>query len=102
MSGRRPWGVKGAANETRRSRRERVGVGKGRIEGYDTWYDWALVWRYWHRDAEGLRAPYALEQLALLRLGDAAGMSVPELGAHLGFSERTIARWRTRSLTRAG
>lgn len=73
-----------------------AGQSRGVPVGYDTWYDWALVWRYWHRQAEGLRPPYLLEQAALLRLGAAAGLTAEELADRLGVAERTIVRWRAR------
>ncbi len=60
--------------------------------GWHDWYDWVVVYRYWTGDAAGLRRPYRREQLALMRLG--ADMSVPELAARLGVTERTIFRWR--------
>jgi len=56
------------------------------------WYDWALVWRYWNGTAEGLRYPYTLEILELLRLGQ--GLSNLTLSEQLGVTERTVERWR--------
>lgn len=57
-------------------------------------YDWALVWRYWHGQAQGLRSPYALEVLELLRLGKP--LTDEAMGEQLGVAERTVARWRAR------
>lgn len=72
------------------------GAHRGVPHDYDTWYDWALVYRYWNRDAAGLRNPYPREIAELLRLGTAAGMGSLELGEHLGLTERTVCRWRNR------
>jgi hypothetical protein len=57
------------------------------------WYDWALVWRYWHGQAEGLRNPYPLERAVLLQMG--RGLTDAALAERLGLSERAIARWRS-------
>jgi hypothetical protein len=57
-------------------------------------YDWALVWRYWHGTAQGLRRPYPLEQWELLRLG--RSLTQAQLAERLGLPERTICRWRSR------
>lgn len=59
----------------------------------DAWYDWVLVWRYWHGQADGLRSPYHREQEALLRLGEVHRLSHLALAARLGVSARTIIRW---------
>lgn len=61
---------------------------------YYSWYDWALVWRYWHGQAQGLRSPCALEIVELLRLG--RHLSDVLLGERLGLSDRQIARWRAK------
>lgn len=66
--------------------------------GWHDWYDWALVYRYWMRNADGLRSPYRREQQALLRLGAQAGMTVQELADHLGVAKMTVVRWRQASL----
>lgn len=81
MSGRRAWGQ---------------GAHRGVPNGYETWYDWALVYRYWNRDAEGLRMPYLRERAHLLQLGAESGLSDPELAERLRVSHRTIERWRAR------
>lgn len=57
------------------------------------WYDWALVWRYWNSDAEGLRLPYPLEREVLLHLG--RGLTDVALAERLGLSVRAIERWRS-------
>lgn len=69
---------------------------RGAPLGFDTWYDWALVYRYWHGQAATLRMPYLRERAALLKLGEQDGMTAAELGERLGFNERTIVRWRSR------
>ena len=61
---------------------------------YYRWYDWALVWRYWHGFGEGLRQPYLLEILELLRLGE--DHSADALAKRLGVSQRQVQRWRSR------
>lgn len=71
------------------------GAHRGTPIGYDTWYDWALVYRYWTQDAAGLRAPYRLEQAALLALGDRHQLTAAELAERLGVSARTVERWRS-------
>lgn len=80
LSGRRAWGQ---------------GAHRGAPHGYEDWYDWALVYRYWNRDAAGLRMPYLLERAALLALGDAEGLATDELAERLCVSARTIERWRS-------
>lgn len=69
------------------------GVSRGVPEGYDTWYDWALVYRYWHNNSAGLRQPYLREIQELLRLG--AAMRADDLASQLGVSTRTVERWRS-------
>lgn len=69
------------------------GVSRGVPEGYETWYDWALVYRYWHNNSAGLRQPYLLEIQELLRLG--ADMKAEDLASQLGVSTRTVERWRS-------
>lgn len=66
--------------------------GRGKPLGYDTWYDWALVYRYWTGEADGLRRPYRLEIAELLRLG--AHLDNVALATRLGFSVRQVIRWR--------
>lgn len=68
--------------------------GKGYPRGWLDWYDWALVWRWWHGLSEGLRKPYLLEQYELLRLG--SDLTQAQLAERLGLPERTICRWRSR------
>lgn len=65
---------------------------RGLPSGYADWYDWALVYRYWHGNHEGLRQPYLREIEALLRLG--AGLKAADLACQVGVSQRTIERWR--------
>lgn len=67
---------------------------RGLPPGYLDWYDWALVYRYWNGNHEGLRQPYLLEIEALLRLG--ADLTAGDLAERLGVTERTICRWRAR------
>ncbi len=69
------------------------GGSRGVPDGYDTWYDWALVYRYWHGNNAGLRQPYLLEIQELLRLG--ADMRAEDLATQLGVSRRTVERWRS-------
>lgn len=66
--------------------------GKGRPTGWFDWYDWALVYRYWTGEADGLRRPYLLEIAELLRLG--AHLDNVALATRLGFSVRQVIRWR--------
>jgi hypothetical protein len=74
-------------------RSEQVGS-RGLPAGYATWYDWALVYRYWTGDNEGLRQPYLLEIKELLRLG--AGLTSEQLAERIGVTERTVKRWKSR------
>lgn len=69
-------------------------TGKGIPNGWHDWYDWALVWRYWHGQADGLRRPYLLELAELMYLG--RDLTGEQLAARLGRPERTICRWRAR------
>jgi len=66
-------------------------AGKGTPLGFYDWYDWAVAWRYWNRDAAGLRRLYLLEAGELLRLG--AELPAPELAIVMRVSERTVLRW---------
>lgn len=68
--------------------------GKGVPLGWYELYDWALVWRYWHGQAEGLRKPYPRERAVLLHLG--RDLTQAQLAERLGLPERTICRWRSR------
>jgi len=70
-----------------------VTAGRGIPREWLELYDWALVWRYWHGVAEGLRRPYPLEQMELMRLG--AHLTQLQLAQRLGLPERTICRWRS-------
>jgi hypothetical protein len=70
-------------------------TGKGVPDGWYTWYDWVLVYRYWTGDAAGLRKPYLLEIRALMRLG--AELTPDELAERFGLSRRTIERWREKT-----
>lgn len=68
-------------------------VERGAPAGFYDWYDWVVVWRYWNRDARGLRRLYLLEAGELLRLG--ADMSALELSLLVGVTERTVMRWQS-------
>lgn len=63
-------------------------------QGWHDWFDWALVWRYWNGQAEGLRKPYVLEVRELLRLG--RHLSDEKLAEKIRMPERTVSRWRSR------
>jgi len=73
------------------------GQSRGVPEGYYTWYDWALVYRWWVGDSAGLRHPYLLEIRELLRLGAEAGLSHGELASRLGVADTTVYRWARKS-----
>ena len=69
-------------------------AGKGTPAEWHTLYDWALVWRYWHGQAQGLRRPYVLEAQMLVRLG--RDLSDERLAERLGVQVRQVERWRAR------
>lgn len=69
-------------------------AGRGIPREWHTLYDWALVWRYWHGQAEGLRRPHALEIQVLVDLG--RGLSDEQLADRLGVQLRQVARWRAK------
>lgn len=68
--------------------------GKGYPREWHTLYDWALVWRYWNRQGQGLRRPYPLEARVLMHLG--RNLSDGQLADRLGVHLRQVERWRAR------
>lgn len=89
-----PWCPASGDIPLRSSAIEPAPAGKGYPAEWHTLYDWALVWRYWHGTAQGLRRPYPLEVQVLVRLG--RGLTDEQLAERVGVQRRQVQRWRTR------